>query len=240
MHILYLDASGDAGQYTGKNSKFYVLAGMAVKPDTWDQTKRTVEGITAKHFAPNSPPSELHASPIMNQKPPFNKIQPVPLMDEVYTLITKLDFTLFAVVVDKVKHWKQYVTPFPPQDLTLDQMVSKFEWFLERTQDVGIIVYDKAGGGYDSHLLLLFERFRRGGTTFKKPDRIMDTVFFTASETAIFLQLVDFCAYAVYCSFEHPTSSDPRYSFARAKYGQISVKFDKDKYGNLVGLKQYP
>ncbi len=240
MFILYLDASGDAGAYMGQNSKFYVLAGMTVKPDVWGQAKLTAAKIVAKYFGANQSPSELHATTIMRQKPPFDKIKTIPLMDDIYNLIAKLDFTLFAVVVDKVAHWRQYVTPFPPQDLALDQMVSKFEWFLERTNDVGMIVYDKAGGGADSRLLNLFERFKQHGATFKKPDCIMDTVFFTPSQTSICLQLVDFCAYATFSSFEHPISTDPRYVFTRAKYAQISVKFDKDAQGNLVGLKQYP
>jgi len=240
MYILYLDASGDAGAYMGQNSRNYILAGMAVRPDIWNQTKQAATQIIAKHFGSNTFPAEIHASDMMGQKAPFDKIKVIPLMDDIYNLIAKLDFTLFAVVIDKVAHWKQYVTPFPPQELALDQMVSKFEWFLERARDVGIIVYDKAGGGYDSRLFRLFERFKQTGTSFKKPDYIMDTVFFTPSETAIFLQLVDLCAYAIYCSFEHPVSQDSRYVFARKKYGQISAKFDKDSHGNLVGLKLFP
>ena len=240
MYVLYLDASGDAGQYVGTNSKFYVLAGMAVKPERWHQTRQEVAKTVQTHFGSNPPPRELHASVMVRSKPPFHKINVTKLIDDIYTLISKIDFTLFAVVIDKVAHWRQYVRPFPPQELALDSMVGRYEWFLERTNDVGMIVNDQAGGGYDKRLLNLFEGFKRDGATYKKLDRMIDTVFFTPSETAVFLQLVDLWAYAIYVNSEFATSGDPRYVYLRSKYALISAKFDRDLNGNVVGLRQFP
>ena len=54
---------------------------------------------------------------------------------------------------------------------------------------------------------------------------MLDTIFFTPSETAPVLQLADFCAYAFFSKYEHDKTD---------RYGQIKTKLD------VYGEKRLP
>lgn len=226
MFILYLDASGDPGQFTGKNSRYYVLAGLACKPEISHQTTALVQRVVAKYFSSSLPaPPELHYSRLIRKKHPYNKIDAKSLADDIFGLIVGVDCVLFSMVLDKELHWQRYVKPWSPEEHTLEAMTNRFQSFLEKRNDVGIVVADSAGAPSDRALLDLFEKFKSQGTHFKQLRNIVDTVFLTPSHTSTMLQLVDFCAYAVFSKYER--GKDERFR-------QVQPKLDQH------GLREFP
>jgi len=107
----------------------------------------------------------------------------------------------------------------------LEAMTNRFQWFLERKNDVGVVVADSAGAPSDKALLSVFEKFKAQGTHFKLLRNVVDTIFFTPSHTSVMLQLVDFCAYAVFSKYER--GKDDRFK-------QIQPKFDPH------GIREFP
>lgn len=226
MFILYLDASGDPGQFTGKNSRYYVLAGLACKPEISHQTTTQVPRVLGKYFGGSIPaPRELHYSRLIQKKFPYNKIDAKSLADDIFDVMVGLDCVLFSMVLNKERHWLQYVRPLPPEEHMLEAMVNRFQWFLERKREVGMLVADSAGTPSDKAMLDVFEKFKADGTQFKQLRNIVDTVFFTPSHTSTTLQLVDFCAYAVFSKYER--GKDERFK-------QIQPKLDE------YGLREFP
>lgn len=197
---------------------------MASKPEDWHGISEGVSDIIKRYFVGLVPPKELHYSDLIHRKAPFNKINALPLAGEVFDLIAKLNVTLFAMVINKEEHWKRYLRPFPPPEYALEAMTNRFQRFLERQGAVGAMVLDRVGAA-DEALLKMFERFKTEGTMFQRPTRIIDTVFFTPSETSVLLQLADFCAYAVFSKFEH---NKPK------RFDQIQSKIDS------YGLRVFP
>jgi len=218
VYILYLDASGDPGQYRGKNTKYFVLGGIACKPEVSFECSKKLNTLLEKYFPdPTIRPKKVHSHSLRTNRYPWNQIDGQKFADELFNLITSSDITIFSMIIDKEAHWKQYVSPIEPYNLTLEMMMGRYEWFLERNKDIGIVVSDRENSALMDSLIILFERFKEKGTEFKKLKAIIDTIFFAPSYTCPVLQTVDFCSYAVFSKYEYNNLN---------RYNQIKTKFD--------------
>jgi hypothetical protein len=225
LEILYLDSCGDTSAPKKGSSKYYVLAGISVDPIQWHTTKQKLEDIIDATFSQvGQPPDELHYTDIINKRHPYDKVDGKKLADEVFGLISSLSITIFGMVLNKYKHWSKYAKPYPPDLHMLEAMTNRFEKYLARKNEIGLMVWDKTGSS-DLQLLKKFEEYKKGGTSFLKPKHIVDTLFFTPSETSIYLQLVDFVAYAIFSNYERNKQE---------RFNQIKHLMDQ------YGLKVFP
>jgi len=228
-----LDAAGDVGNPSKSgSSKYFVLAAIAIKDSLWLQAFNGVTGIIAKYFPnPSVRPTELHYHAIRNQRPPYNTINTYALVDEVFDLISNLDLTLFAMVVDKLAHKNKYVTPWPYREHMLEATTNRIQMFLQRKSDLGLYVYDREEQTINDELQKILARFRSKGTNFRFPTNVVESIFFAPSESAVPLQLVDFWAYAVFSKFEH-SGKDKRFLQVRHKVDTVG--------GQAYGLRKFP
>jgi len=221
MQILYLDASGDPGRYDGRNTKHFALVGLAVTPELSHALSKELRSITTLHFEalkPEEKPKELHYHDLIQKKYPYNKINAKALADDVFQILTKTEATLFAMIINKEQHYQKYARPWPVRELALESMTNRFQKYLARKDDIGMMVYDSESTLINKSLTELFEEFKKYGTAFIYPENILDTVFFTPSETAPMLQLADFCAYTFFSKYEHNKTE---------RYEQIKSKLDE-------------
>lgn len=227
MQLLYIDASGDPGPFMGKNTRTYVLSGVAMSFKDWKFITDDVRSITSKYFGASEIP-ELHAKELMTGKYPFDKIDSVALATDITDFIKHAHVTLFGIVIDKVAYAKSKLgPPSTIVDKTLEEIVNRFHLYLQRHKAMGLIVSDTNQNGFDTSVRNTYEYFRRQGTTYVKLNRIVDTIFFTPSETAIGIQMADFVSYALKRNFE---DSDNRV------FKEIEKKFDHNQ-GRVHGLK---
>jgi len=96
-------------------------------------------------------------------------------------------------------------------------MMERYQWFLERNEDLGIVVSDRENTSLMKILLVHYEEIKELGTGYKKMENIIDTIFFTPSYTCANLQIVDFCAYSMFRNFERGIND---------RFNQILPKFD--------------
>jgi len=228
MHFLYLDASGQVAKYQRqKTSRHYVLAGIAAKPESWHSTKERVDKLKEQYFPnPATRPVELHCRDLHKGRGPYYGINRIALENEILDLTASLDVTIFGMVLNKEEHWKKYVQPWSPDLHMLEAMMNRFQWFLEREGGVGLVVSDEPGSNKERQDQLgAFEHYKTLGTNFKKLKNVIDTIFFTPSQTSVFLQLADFTAYAIFRKIE---SNDPD------RYNRIKGKVDP------YGLRVFP
>jgi len=223
LKILYLDSAGDSGFPRKGSSKFYVLTGISADPTSWHSTADNVKRLAASYFGQvGQEPRELHYHHIINNRFPYNKMaNKKQLADEIFNVVRSGEFVLFAMVLDKERHWRQYVNPDPPVIHMLEAMINRFELYLRRVNDVGAIVMDKSGAE-DKTLVTAFETYKKKGTNFQQITRIIDTVFFTPSETSVFLQLCDFAAYAVWSKYER--NKDERFTEIESKFDPYGIR----------------
>lgn len=160
---------------------------------------------------------------LQNRKFPYNKISAKALADDVFQIIRDTELMLFAMIIDKEAHFAKYARPFPVREYALQAMTNRFQKYLARIKDYGMMVYDSESTPVNKSLTELFETFKADGTGFVYPVNILDTVLFTPSETAPMLQLADFCAYAFFSKYEHNKID---------RYEQIKSK--RDEYGERL------
>lgn len=218
VYILYLDASGDPGKYRIVNSKHFVLAGIACKPKVTFKCSEKLSDLIEQYFPnPLIRPKKLRYYNLIHNKYPWNTIDRKNFADDFFDLILSYETTIFSMIIDKEAHWEQYAYPIPPYNLTLEMMMGRYQWFLERNKDIGIVVSDRESRGLMKALLEIFESFKERGTLYKELKNLVDTIFFAPSYTCPILQATDFCAYAVFSKYEHNKTD---------RYNQIKSNFD--------------
>ncbi|MEN6292162.1 MAG: DUF3800 domain-containing protein, partial [Methanobacterium sp.] len=108
---------------------------------------------------------------------------------------------LFAECIDKV-YFDPVKTKQTTDEQAFEQLVSRFEQFLERTNKkktdgcYGLLIYDNNVTVAKKHTELM-HRFRLSGTLWTKIDRIIETPLFVNSELTSMIQIADVCAYSL-------------------------------------------
>lgn len=103
---------------------------------------------------------------------------------------------LFAECIDKL-----HFAPSRGNDTVaaqaFEQIVSRFEQYLQNTQSgYGILVHDNNGTVAKRHTEMM-QQFLRNGTLWTQVEHIIETPMFVDSQLNIMVQLADLCAYAL-------------------------------------------
>jgi len=252
LYLLYLDASGDPGWPSpiGKSkSRYYILAGLAIKPDKWENINEALKNLIKQYFS-NKPsmPSEIKYSEILGKKGPWgflSKDELKKFTDDLLQLLRNLSPVLFSIVVKKLEHYKRYTQPERPNRLALRYIVPRFSKFLQRIDDYGIMIYDAEVARSDTELRHFLIKSRDvgivlGGNPFFDPwalfrtqnklERIVESIFFIDSSASPVIQLTDFCANSIFAHFELGKSY---------RFEKIYSLFDREDK-NIYGLKIWP
>ncbi len=227
MQILYIDASGDPGAYMGKNTKYYVLGGVCLSYKDWKFITDDFRSIVSKYFGAFQIP-EIHTKDLISHNAPFDKIDHKQLADDITRFISESHTTLFGVVIDKLEYAKKgFGPPNTIVNKALEEMINRFHLWLQRHKTFGMIVSDTSTDGFDTSVRNTYEYFKKVGTSFVTLNRLIDTLFFTPSETSIGIQIADFVSYSLKRNYENGDSKI---------FNQIDKKFDRTK-GKVHGLK---
>lgn len=223
MYLLFLDASGHS-EYPppfgrGKDT-FYVLAGVAIEHQLWFHAFNELHSLCTKYFGNCWSQIEVHYGDLINKRGLWNNltdIQRLEFADGVFNLLPKLKATLFAMVINKPRHFNGYKTPEQPKQLAVRFMASRFSKFLQRRKESGIMIYDSEAVSSDRPLHDFLTKGRFKGLVMQanweyKPEvmfqtqnnleGIIESIFFIESKYSQGIQLADFCAYAVWSHFE--------------------------------------
>jgi len=116
LYLLFLDASGHSDfppPYGKGRDTNYVLAGLAIQHQKWFSAYDGLEKIR-RGFFPNTPQAfpEIRYGDLINKRGLWATLtddQRKKLADDVFGLILSLEPVLFAIKVDKVKHFQRYI-----------------------------------------------------------------------------------------------------------------------------------
>lgn len=209
MKFLYIDASGNVEAYqAGMNTKYYILAGVALDHRNWEFVTEDLKHVIGSYFDGESIP-EIHSNHLMHGKKPFDKINHMDLANDILDFVSGSPVNLFGVVINKRTFLPGKKSPLNNVSfVALEEMVNRFHKCLEREDEMGMIISDVGPNSHvDGGVRNTFEQFRGNGTRFLTPNRIIDTIFFAPSETAIGIQLADFVAYTIRMKYEKANDS---------------------------------
>lgn len=83
-----------------------------------------------------------------------------------------------------------------PYELAFEQVVTRYQAFLARQDDLGIIVSDNNTTAAP-RLTALARAFHKDGTPYRNINNIVETPFFVNSSLTSIIQMADLCAYAL-------------------------------------------
>ena len=103
---------------------------------------------------------------------------------------------LFAECIDKI-HFDPARTVNTPDEQAFEQVVSRFERFLQNTQEgFGILIHDNNPTVAKRHTEMM-RKFLLDGTLWTQVQHIIETPMFVDSQLTGMVQLSDLCAYAL-------------------------------------------
>lgn len=200
MFLLYSD---EAGQH---DSKYFVLAGVAIFERQVHWLISALEQIQIKYLPAIQESVEFHASAIRSgyDKPWKNLDEKTRrnLLDEIYSIIAESDVILFASVVER--EWLNANTN--EYEFAFESLVNRFDRFLrskykdEGEAHRGLIII--AESQYRQRIETLSVQIRKVGTRWGAAYNLADIPLFTPSSSSRLLQVADFCANAIYGKFE--------------------------------------
>jgi len=154
MYYLYVDESGDAGDFTDKegkiiegSSKYFTLAGIIVNDIVQMEFEEELDQLINETFEGIALPDnfKLHYHPLRQKKYPYNQIsdeQRYEIPNRIFKWIQNADCKLISITIDLEKHCK-YPRPADPRAYSLLLMLERFQYFLEDEWDQGIAFYEK-------------------------------------------------------------------------------------------------
>jgi hypothetical protein len=257
-YLFYIDESGQR-EY-GKTSRYFVLCGLAVPIELWQQINGNILALKRSYFG--TPEVEIKSSwlryPDARQKwylDPYSISAEslTEFTERLYDILDHPALHLFSAVVDKTQMQKAYSLPQNPSSLAYRLIFERFQHFLEAQEEssYGIVIFDRIDDtafrkGYENLLSRQHLRYLEKGTDFVKIDNIVEGLLFIPSAANCFVQLADICAYNIFRQFvEHGNEWDkpggktlPLYHY----FGRIVYHFYTGPRSTLsgYGIKKYP
>jgi hypothetical protein len=251
----YIDESGNpylTHESFAEGHRFFVLLGMAIPASVADFLSKQVDDVCHTHF-PGCRPEEVYikSTRIRLRKRPFDTKNTKELgafTDDLYDLLLSnmRRIRLFAFVIDKESHVRQYARPDDPYELGYKMLLERFVSFLNRRKLVKSTVFldsrqAKGRESQDSRLRRYHKALGEAGTGFVEPGQLACIDYpplFLDSRDSRLIQLVDLCAYNVYRVWAY---DQPDYPY----FQRILPLFDRGIYGRKppllgFGLKLFP
>lgn len=211
MYLIYLDESGNHNGWNNDQDHF-VIGGIAVHEGQIQRVSSILDRIQSRFLADISIPIKFHATEIQSGKARFHglsRTERQDMLDAVYDAIASIEYphaVLFATAmhISAVKSSEQALRD------TFEDVVRRVNTFLVRLNregnpQKGLLIIDRATGTEDKYRTLISE-FRGVGAQHGFLGNIVDIPYFSQSSDTRLLQFADFCAYAVFRSYERGDS----------------------------------
>jgi hypothetical protein len=238
MYMLYVDESGKSG-LRDPVQPFHVLGGLAVHERQWQPMERDLDArIDALVPPPRAHTWELHMTDMVNSKGCFKGVALQTrdaLRDAVFDVIEAHRPTFIFIALDKQKHVARYANPDPPEDVTYELMIERFDRFLRRRDEVGVIVSDDQKGAEDQ-IRKAHSRYRKGGTGWSQIDHVIETPFFAPSHWSRMLQIVDVATWFAARKLRNEQRGRP----APPQWSRIEPFLDGHPSPSGKGFKMFP
>lgn len=100
---------------------------------------------------------------------------------------------IFSEAILKPSFSSSHRTPY---EQAFEQVLSRFQAFLARVDDIGIVVHDQ-NSTVAPRLMRLTRKFHQTGTLFREISNIVETPLFVDSELTSMIQMADLAAYSL-------------------------------------------
>lgn len=211
---LFIDEYGSSGYRSAKSEKYFFLVGVAIEKDENIKLNDAVTSFKKKHFAefdPDEPPI-LHWVEVIR-----SRYDDKAFFSDWVDILKAVDFTLFAVGIDKEAHYKRRLPNWREETYSylLTCMIERYCCLLESKGAIGDVYAESRGkcennaiqseykSIYDNGIIMgsrVFQDSKRiqrclSGRSMKLKDKEkrvvgLETVDFFAKPTSLFLSSI--------------------------------------------------
>ncbi len=246
MYTLYLDESGDEGEYDinngdekGGSSRFFTLGGIIVEGGNIPNFQTRMNNIISTHFPDLDyfNKFKLHYFELREARYPFNnksKWERRKIADDVFNAIKDIDCYLLSVTIDLFDHRNKYRNPVKPRAYSLILIKERFQYFLEERNSRGKVIYEEYD--YDLRKQVQFGYNYLNQTNFSfhsNLDNIDGDVIDGDPLEEIVLQFADFAVYPAYRKCKSCNNEKRRFDEICHKYYNLDYNPYKSRRGNV-------
>lgn len=249
MYTLYLDESGDEGDYDINNnnqkdgsSRYFTLGGIIVNDEVKSKFENKINEIKSKHFPhlEELHNFKLHYFELREGRYPFNsmdKSKRKKIADDVFRVIgdNETECYLLSATIDLHKHCEQYKKgiPIKPRAYSLILIKERYQYFLEEKKSRGKIIYEEYDNNLRKHVQYAYDYLNRTNFHFySKLENIDGDVINGNPLKEILLQFADFAVYPAYRKCKSCNTQTRRFDEISHKYYNLNHEF-KTRRGNL-------
>lgn len=244
MYIMFLDESGDHNlEKIDRSYPIFCLAACIAEFSYYNQIfEKEVDNLKIKYFETRD--IILRSYDIRKQKNQFSFLVDKKKRESFYfdldLLVERLQFTVIAAVINKLKLKKHYSQPSDPYDLCFQFIMERFCMFLGEKRDNGIIRMESREAHNDRILAEDYEIFRSKGNNIFPPKevqkKLVDLSFNQKSQNVAGHQIADLVAYPIGIHILKPQRENPAFTIIEKKFHR---KRGLTQYLNC-GLKIFP
>lgn len=236
MYYLFIDESGDAGDYLDKDgkiiegsSKYFTLGGIIVHENQVKNMNLAVKSIIEKYFKGIQLPKnfKLHYHKLRHGRYPFSELANnvrKQLSDDIFDIIKETECTLLSVTINLDRHCKKYKEKAAdPMAYSMLIMLERFQDFLEEENGEGIAIYER----FNQRLRRKVEytwswlKYALSWRHYKKLKNIKGKVKNGEPKTDPILQISDFFAFSVWTKKTSDGKRSERWNSIKHKYYKL-------------------
>jgi hypothetical protein len=235
MYYLYLDESGDDGDYfegsdgvKGGSSKFFTLGGLIVDETSRYVFENVLQGILTSYFknVKLPPKFKLHYTDLREGKSPYDSLGKPKLLEisnRIFGAITSINCSLLSVTIDIEKHCKKYDYPVNPRAYALYLILERFQHFLQLLYKQGEVIYERYNSVFRKKVQQVHNYFLRNEffPTFTSFQNIIGHVKNGDPTTEPVLIFSDFMAYAPWIKSVSQNQKVRRWNEIKHKYFRL-------------------
>ncbi|KUG09395.1 DUF3800 domain-containing protein [Solirubrum puertoriconensis] len=225
MYIMYVDESGDPGPYNGQNSPHFILSGLIISIEDWNEcVQRLVKfrEMIQKAYGLNKR-EEIHSSEMIrpHKVEAYKRIHKSDRVNIIRLFVAEMcnmfpNGRLINICLDK-EHISQSKYSSGMQELAWKRLIQRYDTFLKKNKSKGIIVSDDSSEPTLRRLLRGMRVYnpvesRFGGYHNPVITNVIEDIFYRSSTHSFFIQAVDVIAFCLYRK-EYPKGSLKKFGF---------------------------
>lgn len=226
MHLLFLDESGKP------SDRSFAVGGIAVRADEWQVLRDRWQAAMDEQRWPREKEAKWHG--IQSGEVPPD------LADALFAAIASCPVTCFVTILRPIAGRRSGSELFATEEDTyatgLTFLAERFQRFLEDNDSYGAIVLDSRRREMDDRMRRFFERIQAEGTSFRKLDRLVDSLLLGPSHFSLGLQVADLVVASTLKAQRAPGDASRWFKQLEPRFARHPGTGQVDG----VGLKVYP
>lgn len=249
----YVDEVGnpDLESSDDPNHRFLGLTGVILElGHVTSAVHPEMEALKTRHSHSHpDQPVILHRKEILNARPPFEALRDGTVRErfdeEVLTLLTRWEYTVISVCLDKKRHKEAYTTwRYDPYHYCMAMLLERYVFFLRRRGARGDVMAESRGGKEDMRLKASYARLWEQGTDQVEPKQFQEAL--TSKQLIVKSKLNNISGLQLADLVAHPSRNEilREHGLLQSQMGKFAerlITILRDKYdqghGRVFGKK---